>query len=94
MYATADMLLTSPQAHAAAEQTHETAIEGCWLKQFWKATATALRGFMIYTHPGARHPAGSCAAAEVDDLVQDIFLHAFKSFTHCATARHSGHGSQ
>src|ERR1043165_5847189 len=79
MYATADMLLTSPQAHAAAEQPQETAIEVVLVKavldgdrdgfsQLYGLYAPLVHGILL-----ARVP-----RAEVDDLVQDIFLHAFR----------------
>ena len=79
MYATADMLLTSPQAHAAAEQTQETAIEVVLVKavlegdrdgftRLYDLYAPLVHGILL-----ARVP-----RAEVDDLVQDIFLHAYK----------------
>ena len=78
MYATADMLLTSPQA-PAAEQTDETAIEVVLVKavldgdrdgftRLYALYAPLVHGIVL-----ARVP-----RAEVDDLVQDIFLHAFK----------------
>ena len=78
MYATADMLLTSPQAHAA-EQSQETAIEVVLVRavlegdrdgfsRLYDLYAPLVHGILL-----ARVP-----RAEVDDLVQDIFLHAFK----------------
>ena len=78
MYATADMLLTSTQAHAA-EQSQELAIEvtlvGAVLEgdresfaRLYELYARLVHGILL-----ARVP-----RAEVDDLVQDIFLHAFK----------------
>lgn len=78
MYATADMLLTSPQANAA-EQEKETAIETVLVKavlegdrdgfsRLYDLYAPLVHGILL-----ARVP-----RIEVDDLVQDIFLHAFK----------------
>ena len=78
MYATADMLLTSTQAHAA-EQSQAPAIEvtlvGAVLEgdresfaRLYELYARLVHGILL-----ARVP-----RAEVDDLVQDIFLHAFK----------------
>src|SRR5688500_14248752 len=79
MYAQIDMLLTSPQANAAAEQSQETAIEGVLVRavldgdrdgfaRLYDLYAPLVHGILL-----ARVP-----RAEVDDLVQDIFLHAFK----------------
>jgi len=78
MYATADMLLTSAQAHAA-EQSQEPAIEVVLVRavlqgdregfsRLYELYAPLVHGILL-----ARVP-----RAEVDDLVQDIFLHAFK----------------
>jgi len=78
MYATADMLLTSPHAQAA-EQAQETAIEVVLVRavldgdrdgfaRLYDLYAPLVHGILL-----ARVP-----RAEVDDLVQDIFLHAFK----------------
>ena len=78
MYATADMLLTSTQAHAA-EQQQEPAIEVVLVRavlegdregfsRLYDLYAPLVHGILL-----ARVP-----RAEVDDLVQDIFLHAFK----------------
>ena len=78
MYATADMLLTSTHAHAA-EQSQEPAIEVVLVRavlegdregfaQLYDLYAPLVHGILL-----ARVP-----RAEVDDLVQDIFLHAFK----------------
>ena len=78
MYATADMLLTSTPAHAA-EQSQEPAIEVVLVRavldgdresfsQLYHLYASLVHGILL-----ARVP-----RAEVDDLVQDIFLHAFK----------------
>src|SRR5919112_79244 len=79
MYAQVDMLLTSPQANAAAEQSQETAIEVVLVKavlegdrdgfsRLYDLYAPLVHGILL-----ARVP-----RAEVDDLVQDIFLHAFR----------------
>ena len=79
MYATADMLLTSTQAHAAAEPAQEPAIEVMLVRavlegdresfaRLYDLYAPLVHGILL-----ARVP-----RAEVDDLVQDIFLHAFK----------------
>jgi RNA polymerase sigma-70 factor, ECF subfamily len=78
MYATADMLLTSPQAHAA-EQSQESAVEVVLVRavlegdregfaRLYDLYAPLVHGILL-----ARVP-----RMEVDDLVQDIFLHAFK----------------
>ena len=78
MYATADMLLTSIPAHAA-EQSQEPAIEVVLVRAvlqgdregfsgLYKLYAPLVHGILL-----ARVP-----RAEVDDLVQDIFFHAFK----------------
>ena len=78
MYATADMLLTSAPA-PAAEQSQEPAIEVLLVKavlegdregftRLYDLYAPLVHGILL-----ARVP-----RAEVDDLVQDIFLHAFK----------------
>ena len=78
MYATADMLLTSTPAHAA-EQSQEPAIEVALVRavldgdresfsRLYHLYASLVHGILL-----ARVP-----RAEVDDLVQDIFLHAFK----------------
>jgi RNA polymerase sigma-70 factor, ECF subfamily len=78
--ATADMLLMSPQAKAATErQPRETANEVVLVKavlegdrdgfgRLYDLYAPLVHGILL-----ARVP-----RAEVDDLVQDIFLHAFK----------------
>ena len=79
MYATADMLLTSTQAHAAAEPSQEPAIEvmlvGAVLEGDRESFARlyALYAPLVHGILLARVPRG-----EVADLVQDIFLHAFK----------------
>src|SRR6185503_614954 len=78
MYVTADMLLMSPEAQAA-EQPHETAVEVVLVKavldgdrdgfaRLYDLYAPLVHGILL-----ARVP-----RAEVDDLVQDIFLHAFR----------------
>lgn len=77
MYATADMLVTS-QAHAA-EPAQETALEVVLVKavlegdrdsftRLYDLFAPLVHGILL-----ARVP-----RAEVDDLVQDIFLHAYR----------------
>ncbi len=77
--ATADVLLMRPQATAAMQQTNETAMEtvlvGAALAgdregfgRLYDRYAPLVHGILL-----ARVP-----RAEVDDLVQDIFLHAFK----------------
>lgn len=77
--ATADMLLMSPQAKAATEQSKETVIEVVLVKavlagdrdgfgRLYDLYAPLVHGILL-----ARVP-----RAEVDDLVQDIFLHAFR----------------
>ena len=77
--ATADMLLMRPQANAATEQSQETPIEVVLVTaalegdrdgfgQLYARYAPLVHGILL-----ARVP-----RAEVDDLVQDIFLHAYK----------------
>ena len=77
--ATADVLLMRPQATAAMQQTDETAIEAVLVGaalagdrdgfgRLYDLYAPLVHGILL-----ARVP-----RAEVDDLVQDIFLHAFK----------------
>lgn len=77
--ATADVLLMRPQATAAMQQTDETAIEAVLVGaalagdrdgfgRLYNLYAPLVHGILL-----ARVP-----RAEVDDLVQDIFLHAFK----------------
>ena len=78
MYATADMLLTSAQA-PAAEQTQEPAVEIVLVRAVLEGDRD---GFARLYHLYAPLVHGILLArvprAEVDDLVQDIFLHAFK----------------
>jgi RNA polymerase sigma-70 factor (ECF subfamily) len=77
--ATADVLLMRPQATAAIPQTNETAIEAVLVGaalagdregfgRLYDRYAPLVHGILL-----ARVP-----RAEVDDLVQDIFLHAFR----------------
>ena len=77
--ATADMLLMKPQAQAATRQSREPGIEAVLVSaalagdrdgfgQLYGLFAPLVHGILL-----ARVP-----RAEVDDLVQDIFLHAFK----------------
>ena len=77
--ATADVLLMRPQATAATQQTNEPAIEvglvGAALAgdregfgRLYDRYAPLVHGILLSRVP----------RAEVDDLVQDIFLHAFK----------------
>lgn len=78
MYATADMLLMTPEAHAP-EQPQEKTVEvglvravldgdrDCF-SRLYDLYAPLVHGILL-----ARVP-----RAEVDDLVQDIFLHAYK----------------
>lgn len=79
MSATLDMLLMNPQVDAAAEHTQATAVEAVLVRavlegdrdgfaQLYGLYAPLVHGILL-----ARVP-----RAEVDDLVQDIFLHAFK----------------
>jgi len=78
MYATADMLLTSTPA-PAAEQPQEPAIEVMLVRSVLEgdresfARLYSLYAGLVHGILLARVP-----RAEVDDLVQDIFLHAFK----------------
>jgi RNA polymerase sigma-70 factor, ECF subfamily len=77
--ATAEVLLMRPQATAAMQQTDETAIEAVLVAA---ALAGDRDGFGRLYHLYAPLVHGILLArvprAEVDDLVQDIFLHAFK----------------
>ena len=77
--ATADVLLMTPQANAATQQIKETPIEAVLVSaalegdrdgfgRLYALYAPLIHGILL-----ARVP-----RAEVDDLVQDIFLHAFK----------------
>jgi RNA polymerase sigma-70 factor (ECF subfamily) len=77
--ATADVLLMTPPANAAIQQLNETAVEavlvGAALEgdrdgfgRLYDRYAPLVHGILL-----ARVP-----RAEVDDLVQDIFLHAFR----------------
>jgi len=77
--ATADVLLMRPQATAATQQLNETAVEAVLVTaalegdrdgfgRLYGLYAPLVHGILL-----ARVP-----RAEVDDLVQDIFLHAFK----------------
>jgi RNA polymerase sigma-70 factor (ECF subfamily) len=81
MSATFDMLLMSPQADAA-EQSQATPVEAVLVRavlegdrdgfgQLYGLYAPLVHGILL-----ARVP-----RAEVDDLVQDIFLHAFKKLS-------------
>src|SRR5215216_6842322 len=78
MYATADMLLTSPEAHAA-EQSQEPAVEVVLVRAVLDGDRDGFAGLydryapLVHGILLARVP-----RAEVDDLVQDIFLHAFR----------------
>jgi len=78
MYATAEMLVMTPEAHAA-EQPQEEAVETVLVKavlsgdregfaRLYDLYAPLVHGILLSRVP----------RAEVDDLVQDIFLHAFK----------------
>jgi RNA polymerase sigma-70 factor (ECF subfamily) len=77
--ATADVLLMRPQANAATQQLNETAVEAVLVTaalegdrdgfgRLYGLYAPLVHGILL-----ARVP-----RAEVDDLVQDIFLHAFR----------------
>src|SRR5215212_4001933 len=79
MSATLDMLLMNPQVDAAAGHTQAPAVEAVLVKavlegdrdgfgQLYGLYAPLVHGILL-----ARVP-----RVEVDDLVQDIFLHAFK----------------
>jgi RNA polymerase sigma-70 factor (ECF subfamily) len=76
MYATVDMLLMTPEAHAAQEETPVEAVlvravlsgDRDGFARLYDLYAPLVHGILL-----ARVP-----RAEVDDLVQDIFLHAFK----------------
>ena len=78
MYATADMLLTSPQAHAA-EQTQEARIEVVLVKAVLEGDREAFaRLYDLYAPLVHGILLARVPRLEVDDLVQDIFFHAFK----------------
>jgi RNA polymerase sigma-70 factor (ECF subfamily) len=77
--ATADVLLMTPQANAATQQLKETPVEAVLVSaalegdrdgfgRLYGLYAPLVHGILL-----ARVP-----RAEVDDLVQDIFLHAFR----------------
>ncbi|HET8781465.1 MAG TPA: sigma-70 family RNA polymerase sigma factor [Pyrinomonadaceae bacterium] len=77
--ATADVLLMRPQANAATQQLNETAVEAVLVTaalegdrdgfgRLYDLYAPLVHGILL-----ARVP-----RAEVDDLVQDIFLHAYR----------------
>ncbi|HET7114588.1 MAG TPA: sigma-70 family RNA polymerase sigma factor [Pyrinomonadaceae bacterium] len=77
--ATADVLLMRPQANAATQQLNETSVEAVLVSaalegdrdgfgRLYGLYAPLVHGILL-----ARVP-----RAEVDDLVQDIFLHAFR----------------
>ena len=79
MYATADMLLTTAEAHAVEQPQEELAVEVGLVRavldgdrdgfaRLYDLYAPLVHGILL-----ARVP-----RAEVDDLVQDIFLHAYK----------------
>ena len=78
MYATADMLLTSPQAQAA-EQAQETAVEVVLVRAVLGGDRESFaRLYVLYAPLVHGILLARVPRAEVDDLVQDIFLHAFK----------------
>lgn len=79
---TADVLLMRPPANAASQQLNETAIEAVLVSaalegdregfgRLYGLYAPLVHGILL-----ARVP-----RAEVDDLVQDIFLHAFRKLS-------------
>lgn len=80
--ATADVLLMRPPANAATQQMNETAVEAVLVSaalegdrdgfgRLYDRYAPLVHGILL-----ARVP-----RAEVDDLVQDIFLHAFRKLS-------------
>lgn len=80
--ATADVLLMRPQATAATQQLNETAVEAVLVTaalagdrdgfgRLYDLYAPLVHGILL-----ARVP-----RAEVDDLVQDIFLHAYRKLS-------------
>lgn len=82
LYTTADVLLMRPPANAATQQLNETAIEAVLVSaalegdregfgRLYGLYAPLVHGILL-----ARVP-----RAEVDDLVQDIFLHAFRKLS-------------
>jgi len=78
MYATADMLLTSTPAHAA-EQSQEPAIEVMLVRSVLEGNRESFaRLYSLYAPLVHGILLARVPRAEVDDLVQDIFLHAFK----------------
>src|SRR3954464_11264687 len=78
MYATADMLLTSTQPHAA-EQSQEPAIEVVLVRAVLEGDRESFsRLYALYAPLVHGILLARVPRAEVDDLVQDIFLHAFK----------------
>ena len=78
MYATADMLLTSAQA-PAAEQSQEPAVEIMLVRAVLEGDRDGFaRLYDLYSPLVHGILLARVPRAEVDDLVQDIFLHAFK----------------
>ena len=78
MYATADMLLTSTPA-PAAEQSQEPAIEVMLVRSVLEGDRESFsRLYALYAPLVHGILLARVPRAEVDDLVQDIFLHAFK----------------
>jgi len=78
MSATLDMLLMSPQANAA-EQSQETAIEVVLVRAVLEGDRDGFgRLYDLYSPLVHGILLARVPRAEVDDLVQDIFLHAFK----------------
>jgi RNA polymerase sigma-70 factor (ECF subfamily) len=77
--ATADVLLMRPPANAATQQSNETAVETVLVTAALEGDRD---GFGRLYHRYAPLVHGILLArvprAEVDDLVQDIFLHAFR----------------
>jgi RNA polymerase sigma-70 factor (ECF subfamily) len=78
MYATADMLLMTPEAHAA-EQSQETPVEAVLVRAVLSGDRDGFsRLYDLYSPLVHGILLSRVPRAEVDDLVQDIFLHAFK----------------
>jgi RNA polymerase sigma-70 factor (ECF subfamily) len=78
MSATLDMLLMSPQANAA-EQSQETPIEVVLVRAVLEGDRDGFgRLYDLYSPLVHGILLARVPRAEVDDLVQDIFLHAFK----------------
>jgi RNA polymerase sigma-70 factor, ECF subfamily len=77
--ATADVLLMRPQANAATQQLNETAVEAVLVTAALEGDRDGFgRLYDLYTPLVHGIVLARVPRAEVDDLVQDIFLHAYR----------------